>query len=372
MRFNRLINAFAGLDSYHQQWIYAALALLATLALTLVVHFVVRRRSGRHVAGQSAWRSAVLGALSAPLQVLVWLIGLSVAVELVTAEGHLPALARIFAPARDMAVIATVAWFLIRVMGRMSDGWRQVAGTEGARFDQTTAGAIYKVSFMVIALVALMIGAQTLGFSIASLLAFGGVAGIAVGFAAQGLVANLLGGATVYASRPFSVGEDIIFPGTDLMGTVQEIGWRATRIRGWNGKPFYVPNAKFNTETIINHSRQDYRSVEEFIHVPLQYLDTVPGIVDDVNRMLAQHPEMDHANAYHVFNLDSYGDYALRFILFAWIKSTTYLGYEQAKQDMLLKIAGIIRRHGAELALPTSRTLVSGGLKWPDEPPAPA
>lgn len=368
MSLNHLMHAFLALDSDRQQWVYAALVLLATLVVTMVVHVVVRRRSGRPAIGAHAWRHAVLGALSAPLQVIVWLVGSSVAVELVTADGRLPALARIFAPARDMAVIATVAWFLVRVMGRMADGWRQAAGTDRGRFDVTTAGAIYKVSFMAIVVVALMVGAQTLGFSVASLLAFGGVAGIAVGFAAQGLVANLLGGATVYASRPFSVGDDIIFPGTSLMGTVQEIGWRATRIRGWDGKPFYVPNAKFNTETIINHSRQDYRSIEEYIHVPLQYVDKVAGIVRDVNRMLEQHPEMAHANAYHVFSLDSYGEYALRFILFAWIKSTTYLGYEQGKQDMLLKIADIVRQHGAELALPTSRTLVSGALQRPATP----
>lgn len=362
MQLQPLINAFAGLDRDHRQLIYAALVLLATLAVTLLVHVLVRRRSGRHGGRPNAWRDAVLGALSAPLQVIVWLVGLSLAVELVTVDGRLAALGRIFAPLRDLAVIATLAWFLVRVMDRRVAHWRQDAGSERARFDVTTAGAIHKVSFVAIVVVAVMMGAQTLGFSIASLLAFGGVAGIAVGFAAQGLVANLLGGATVYASRPFSVGEDIIFPGTDLMGTVQEIGWRATRIRGWNGKPFYVPNAKFNTETIINHSRQDYRSIEEFIHVPLQYVDKVAAIVHDVNHMLEQHPEMDHANAYHVFNLDSYGEYALRFILFAWIKSTTYLGYEQAKQDMLLKVADIIREHGAELAMPTSRNLVSGAV----------
>ena len=97
-------------------------------------------------------------------------------------------------------------------------------------------------------------------------------------------------------------------------------------------------------------------------------MDKVAGIVRDVNRMLEQHPEMAHANAYHVFSLDSYGEYALRFILFAWIKSTTYLGYEQGKQDMLLKIADIVRQHGAELALPTSRTLVSGALQRPVTP----
>src|SRR3546814_6385261 len=63
---------------------------------------------------------------------------------------------------------------------------------------------------------------QTLGFSVAGLLALGGAGGIAIGFAAQSLVANLLGGLTIYASRPFKVGEWIIMSGTEVMG--EEIG----------------------------------------------------------------------------------------------------------------------------------------------------
>src|SRR3546814_14641638 len=92
---------------------------------------------------------------------------------------------------------------------------------------------------------------QTLGFSITSLLAFGGVAGIALGFAAQGLVANLLGGATIYASRPFKVGGHIIFPGTPSpggyigrqAGEVQHMDGRAARNYDWHGKPVFVPQA---------------------------------------------------------------------------------------------------------------------------------
>src|SRR3546814_17827191 len=77
--------------------------------------------------------------------------------------------------------------------------------------------------------------------------------------AAQSLVDNLLGGLTIYASRPFKVGEWIIMSVTEVMGEVQEIGWRATRIMGFDRKPFYVPNSMFNTGVVINHS--DRKSV---------------------------------------------------------------------------------------------------------------
>lgn len=194
---------------------------------------------------------------------------------------------------------------------------------------------------------------QGLGFSISAVLAFGGVAGIAIGFAAQGIVANLFGGLTVYASRPFKVGEGIIFPGTDLMGEVEHIGWRATRVLGCDGKPFYVPNAKFNTGTIINNSRIAYREVSQYICLRLEDIDKVSAIVSDVNHMLEAHPEMGD---YFVFQFDSYSDYALKLYLYAYTTSTVspYAEYMRVKQDLLLKINAIIAQHEARLAVPVA------------------
>src|SRR3546814_1543054 len=83
--------------------------------------------------------------------------------------------------------------------------------------------------------------------------------------------------------------------GTEVMGEVQEIGWRATRIMGFDRKPFYVPNSMFNTGVVINHSRMTNRRIME--HMLLRYgdIDKVEAIVADVNRMLAEHPGIEHA-----------------------------------------------------------------------------
>src|SRR3546814_3234621 len=82
--------------------------------------------------------------------------------------------------------------------------------------------------------------------------------------------------------------------GTEVMGEVQEIGWRATRIMGFDRKPFYVPNSMFNTGVVINHSRMTNRRIME--HMLLRYgdIDKVEAIVAEVNRMLAEHPGIEH------------------------------------------------------------------------------
>ncbi len=295
------------------------------------------------------------------MQALIWIIGLSLAEQVLTAAGHAPFLATVFPPLRAMVVTIALVWFLIRLTREAQANLRREAIRQGREFDETTADATGKAVTALSITIAVLLIMQTFGFSITSLLAFGGIAGIALGFAAQGLVANLLGGITIYASRPFKVGDHIVFPGTNanggyagwLAGEVQRIGWRATRILDWNGKPFYVPNAKFNTETIINHSRMSFRQVSEYVRIRLQDADKAPGIVTDVNAMLTDHPDMGD---YFVFCLDGFGEFALNLYLYAYTAGTVtaYTDYMRVKQDILFRIAGIISDHGAKLAVPVS------------------
>lgn len=356
-----LKNAAGGLYDRWENMAYIALILLIILVATFAIHLVLRKRYKRSRKSTHAWRDAILGALNAPLQCIMWVIGLSIVASVLTAEGRMPLLAKVFPPIRDVVTIAIAAWFLMRLSRQVMANLRSRARIEGAEFDETAADAIGKSVTAAIIVIAVLIIMQTLGFSITSLLAFGGVAGIALGFAAQGLVANLLGGATIYASRPFKVGDHIVFPGTPSTGgyigwqagEVQHIGWRATRILDWNGKPFYVPNAKFNTETIVNHSRMAFRQVSEYVYIRLQDIDKVSVIVADVNHMLEEHDEMGD---YLVFRFDSYGEYALKLYLYAYTSGriTSYTDYMRVKEDVLLKISDIIARHGARLAVPVA------------------
>lgn len=363
-----LNNAVIGFNNHWQDLFYIVFILFGALIATLVIHLFLRKRYARPRKGEHAWRDAVLGALNAPLQCAVWIIGLSIAVSVLTTGGRMPLLAEVFSPVRDVAAIGIAAWFLIRLARQVVENLHGRAKAAGSDFDQTAADAIGKSVTAAIVVVAALVMMQTLGFSIAGLLAFGGVAGIALGFAAQGLVANLLGGATIYASRPFKVGDHIVFPGTPSTGgyigwqagEVQHIGWRATRILDWNGKPFYVPNAKFNTETIVNHSRMSFRQISEYVYVRLEDIGKISDIVADVNRMLEEHPEMGE---YLVFRFDSYGEYSLKLYLYAYTSSaiTAYTDYMRVKQDLLLKIATIIAQRGAKLAVPVADVHLSEG-----------
>jgi MscS family membrane protein len=298
----------------------------------------------------------------------VWIVGLTLAVGFLTRGGGFTLLSQSFQPARDIAVIAVAVWFLLRAVGRIEAGLQAHARRKGQEIDPTAADAIGKLVRAAIIITAILVAMQTLGFSISGILAFGGIGGIAIGFAAQGLVANLFGGLTVYASRPFKVGEWIVMPGPDVMGEVQSIGWRATRVMGFDRRPFYVPNALFNTAVLINHSRMTARRIQETMHLRYRDIDRVEKIVADVNRMLSEHPGIEHD--FFVFRFDSCGEFALKLFLYAFTVTTSYDEYMMVKEDILLRVASIVREHGAELAVPTSTVHIPDGLRFQSEPPS--
>jgi len=352
-------NLFQHVMTIYQEWqttILVFATVLAALAAGAVLQIVLARLAGRLHPVRHVWTHGLLSGASLPLQILAWVLGVALAGQMLVrhggAEQQDSLLAHGLGPVRDVLVIAVVMWFLLRAINQIQFNLLARARDHGRELDPTAADAIGKLTKAAVVITAILMMMQALGFSIAGLLAFGGMGGIAVGFAAQSLVANLLGGLTIFASRPFKVGEYIIIPGTELMGGVEHIGWRATRLIGFDCKPFYVPNAMFNTQPVINHTRMTARRIMEDIHIRYADIDAVPGIVADGRVLLNEHPGIRHD--FFAFNFSSCGTYSLKLSLYAFTVSTDYNDYMNVQEDVLLRIADIIQRHGARMTGPLS------------------
>lgn len=362
------------IGDFWNQWPAIACIIVAVVAVIIInriVHWVLAALERRVSETLRPWRNALMRALDAPLRALVWLTAASVVFNIVAVNHDWPLLHQLFPPLRDVLVICVAAWFLVRLVERVKQNLMSRATENGTELDPTAVDAVSKLCWIVIFISAVLVIMQALDFSIAGLLAFGGAAGIAVGFAAQSLVANFFGGLTIFASRIFKIGEYIIIPGTGLMGGVEHIGWRSTRIVGFDQKPFYVPNSVFNTSSVINHSRMYHRCIEQYVHLRYQDVDKVDAIIKEAHEHIAANTDIDQE--FWVFNFDSYGDFALKLLFYGYTVTTSYSEYMRVKERLLLDIAGIIRKHGGELAIPVSNVHVPDGLKLdPPRNPAPA
>ena len=335
--------------------------LFAIVLATVCVNFVLMRvldaveRATDRTA--SVWDDALIHAARVPLRLLVWVVGLSAAVRLIQAVE--PSLVFDYAPeVRRVAIIGIVAMFALRLIRHTEEN---LVDPERAirPVDQTTAKAIGKLLRLAVLITATLVGMQTLGFSISGVVAAGGVSGIAIGFAAKDLLANFFGALMIYWDKPFKEGDWIRSPDKEIEGTVEEIGWRLTRIRTFDKRPLYVPNSVFNNIAVENPSRMQNRRIKETLGIRYDDAAQMAAICDAVRAMIQNHPDIDqdttqivHFNAFNASSMD--------FLLYCYTRTTKWVEYHKVKQDVLLKILDIVSDHGAQFAYPTQTLQLPG------------
>jgi MscS family membrane protein len=339
-----------------EAWVGETFAIvLATAVAHFIVHHVLRRLRAQLEKTRNLYDDALLDAARRPLAWAIWLVGVSWAAETVGGEAVQAEIFEAVGPAREVGIIALLCWFAVRFISFVETHIADADYRENPA-DPTTASAVGKLLRASVIITAALMAMQTLGFSISGVLAFGGVGGIAVGFAARDLLANFFGAIMVFLDRPFSVGDWIRSPDKSIEGTVEEIGWRLTRIRTFDARPLYVPNATFASITVENPSRMTNRRIYETIGVRYQDVGVLESIVTDVKQMLAEHEAIDHDKTLMV-NFVEFGASSLDFFVYAFTRTTVWAEFHAIKQDVLFRIARIIDGHGAEIAFPT-RTVV--------------
>ena len=311
------------------------------------------------------WDDSLVEAAQRPITALIWVLGLSFAAEIVQQQSG----AVIFEavdPVREVGVVVCIAWFLVRFVRLSEHNIIKQAIEAGEPFDRTTADAIAKLLRISVVITAGLVILQTLGYSISGVLAFGGIGGIAVGYAAKDLLANFFGGLTIYMDRPFDVGDWVRSPDRQIEGTVEKIGWRVTCIRTFDKRPLYVPNSAFTTIAVENPSRMTNRRIYETIGIRYDDVSLMPVIVEDVRQMLKAHDEIDTRQTL-IVNFNEFAPSSLDFFVYTFTKTTNWVRFHEIKQDVMLKIVEIIEGHGAECAFPTSTIHLAAPPAEPSE-----
>lgn len=358
MELSRL---FADQPDWLTSWL---VQIVVIVSLTLALHFILRRLLNRlhHKAldSHAYWDDAFVKALQRPLAFLVLFIGLSLVLDTVRQHAE-RALFPALDPVRLLGVVLLFAWFLVRLIREGEEATIAKYEDTGAVYDRTTMDAVAKLLRLTVTVIATLVILQTLGVSVAGVLAFGGIGGLAIGFAAKDLLANFFGGLMLYLDRPFAVGDWVRSPDREIEGDVEQIGWRLTRIRTFDKRPLYVPNAIFTTIAVENPSRMLNRRIYETIGIRYDDANKMGPIVHAVEQMLRSHPEIDTSRILMV-NFNAFAPSSLDFFVYTFTKTTDWAHYHQVKQDVLLKILEIIESHGAQAAFPTSTIHVPEGL----------
>lgn len=346
---NTLLKTLQNFILEHNSYlIQAFIVVFVSLVIDYIQRRILKRLHLRLEKTKNKWDDAVVAAISKPVSVVIWAAGISLAAEIIQKSTK----AVIFSavePVRDTIVIAALGWFLVRLINNVEQNFLE----EESKTDHTTVDAISKLLRISVFITATLVALQTLGYSVSGVMAFGGIGGIAIGFAAKDLLANFFGGLTIYLDRPFAVGDWVRSPDREIEGTVEKIGWRLTCIRTFDKRPLYVPNSIFTTIAVENPSRMKNRRIYETIGIRYEDAAKMVPIIQNVKEMLQNHSEIDSRQTL-IVNFNSFAPSSLDFFIYTFTKTTNWAHFHEVKQEILLRIIKIIEGQGAEIAFPTS------------------
>jgi MscS family membrane protein len=326
---------------------FFAIFLVAGVA-QLAISMIIRKLASKFSPERILARAFFLSALN-PVIFSVWAYSFLLAYCLLMQHCPLPNILYI---AFKMITLFTIGWFLLNLTRNVRIGYIEKWQKDSKNYDLTTIDGVSKLVTLSISTILLILIAQNLGLNLSGILAFGGIGGLAIGLAAKDLLANLFGALSIHWDRPFKVGDWIRSPDKEIEGTVEHIGWRLTRIRTFDKRPLYVPNALFSTISIENPSRMRNRRIKETIGIRYQDADKMHTIVNQIRNYLIENPKIDTKQTL-IVNFNAFSAYSLDILIYTFTKTTKWIEFHMIKHDVLLDIYGIIRKNDGDLAYPT-------------------
>lgn len=227
-------------------------------------------------------------------------------------------------------------------------------GDEEVRHSQAMVRSLKLIVNLCLWVLAIILILSNLGINVTSLIASLGIGGIAIALAAQNILTDLFSSFSIYADKPFMVG-DLIIVG-DTTGTVEKIGLKTTRVRSVQGEEIVLPNKDLTASKIQNFKRMNKRRVVVSLGViygtDQKKLEQIPKIIEDIIKKVKL-AEFDRCH------FKSFEDSSLLFESVYYIDSPDYLYYMEANQKINLEIYKKFNKEKIDFAYPTQTVFVS-------------
>ncbi len=333
------------------RWLLAVITLFATVVAQRFVltgfHTLAQRIAART---ETMLDNVMLEAAEKPAGLLVFVLGLMATVHVLQPPLASFPLIPLADKAGKILSIVIGAWFLWRLIDGLAAYFSSRAAQTDSAIDDQLVPFVAKTLKLFLALTAVLVVAQNLGYSISGLIASLGIGGIAVAMAAKDTIANVFGSIMILIDRPFTVG-DWIKTG-EFEGVVEEIGFRSTRIRTFEKTLVNVPNSILANMIVDNIAARPKRRVK--MRIGLTYDATPEQIqqaIEGIEAILREHIGVDQE--FSLVKFDEFEDSSLSIFLYYFTKTTHWAEYLQVRQEVNMQIMALLERLGLEFAFPT-------------------
>jgi small-conductance mechanosensitive channel len=232
-----------------------------------------------------------------------------------------------------------IAWW----MGRTLPAKRE---TDAA--GATTLGVLGFIARVMLWSIVLLMILDNLGFDITALVASLGIGGIAVALAVQNILGDIFASLSIALDKPFVLGDFIIVG--DLLGTVEYIGLKTTRVRSLTGEQIVFSNTDLLQSRVRNYKRMFERRILFGFGV---LYETSPDKLERIPRLVREIVEQHEPVRFDRAHFKEFGDFSLDFEVVYFVKSADYNLYMDIQQAINLELFRRLQADGIGFAYPT-------------------
>jgi MscS family membrane protein len=252
----------------------------------------------------------------------------------------------------DTLFVIAITWIIIRLVKFFALVFLKKAEENETKKDEHLVPFFRDI---IIALIVFCSFFLILGFvfrqDVLSLITGLGIGGVALALAARATLENLFASFTLFTEQPFIVGDDIELG--SLIGKVEKVGFRSTRIRHVDGSLIVVPNQMLVSQTLNNLTQRKDRRHKFYLRLKLDTpVDKIKLVVDEIQYLLDNNQDTSKHEGHVKF--DSIGDYSINLLVVFFAATPDYWESKDIREEVNYSLSKVLEKNNVELATPTT------------------
>ncbi|GAB5410825.1 MAG: hypothetical protein BalsKO_31900 [Balneolaceae bacterium] len=260
----------------------------------------------------------------------------------------------------EVAISVGFVWLFYNLADVFAKYLKVVTSKTENTLDDQLVPLIRKTLRFFIVVMGVILVLQNNGYNVASLIAGLGIGGLAVALAAKDTLANFFGSITIFADRPFKIGDWIKVGNVE--GTVEEVGFRTTRVRTFYNSLVSVPNSQVATTDIDNYGMRQYRRLKTVLN--LTYATTpeqMEAFVEGLKAIVKANKNF--RQDFYEIHFNSFGAHSLDVLVYVFFNVPDWSTELQQRHNFLLEVLRLAKEVGVEFAFPTQTLHVDSFFK---------
>jgi MscS family membrane protein len=342
------------------QYVAALLCLLLGLIVRKISDFVFL-----HTVLPAAKRTRfrfdhlVTEAVYKPLGVVFLLLGVFGAIAMLGLHTQGPGVRKFVVQALKVAFAVDLLWFVFRLVDVVAVYLSEMAERTESKLDDQLVPLIKKSLKAFVGILVFVAVVQNLGYNVGSLLAGLGIGGLAVAMAAKDTLANFFGGLVIFTDHPFRIGDWVKIG--DVEGTVEQIGFRSTRVRTFPKTLVTIPNSQVADTAIDNKTAMPLRRVRTTVGVTYETKAAeMEALLEDFKGILRGGEGIDQELI--VVRFLGFGASSLDILLQYFTKAVDYDGHLAVVEQVNLAVMRAVEGRGLSIAFPTRTVYFEGDV----------